>query len=144
MYSQKSRHKDDFACCRGSSGGLPKDCASYSWHRFPCSGNSICLNSSAATGTTSRSLGCNGYSHFRHVGAHEFSNSLGSGMSKALPVFHAFIACDTVLLRQEWHEDCIHSLEEFPSHHRCRPTASSYTYQSNKWSMHGTSRSMTE
>ena len=35
-------------------------------------------------------------SHFRYIGAHEISNNLGSGMSKALPVFHAFTGCDTV------------------------------------------------
>jgi len=35
-------------------------------------------------------------SHFRYLAAHEISNKLGSGMSKALPVFHAFTGCDTV------------------------------------------------
>ena len=35
-------------------------------------------------------------SHFRCIAAHEISNNLGSGMSKALPVFHAFTECDTV------------------------------------------------
>ena len=35
-------------------------------------------------------------SHFRYIAAHEISNNLGSGMSKALPVFHAFTGCDTV------------------------------------------------
>ena len=40
---------------------VPQDSASYSRHRCPCSGNSIRRNSSGAAGTTSRSLGCNGY-----------------------------------------------------------------------------------
>ena len=35
-------------------------------------------------------------SHFRYIAAHEISNNLPSGMSKALPVFHAFTGCDTV------------------------------------------------
>ena len=35
-------------------------------------------------------------SHLRYLAAHEISNILGSGMSKALPVFHAFTGCDTV------------------------------------------------
>ena len=35
-------------------------------------------------------------SHFRYIDAHEISNNLGSGMSKALPVFHAFTRWDTV------------------------------------------------
>ena len=34
--------------------------------------------------------------HFRYIAAHEISNNLASGMSKALPVFHAFTGCDTV------------------------------------------------
>ena len=35
-------------------------------------------------------------SHFRYIAAHEISNNLGSGMSKALPVFHTFTGSDTV------------------------------------------------
>ena len=35
-------------------------------------------------------------SHFRYIAAHEISNNLGSGMSKALPVFHSFTGCDTM------------------------------------------------
>ena len=35
-------------------------------------------------------------SHLRYIAAHEISNSLGSEMSKSLPVFHAFTECDTV------------------------------------------------
>ena len=38
---------------------------------------------------------CTG-SHFRYIAAHEILNNLGSGMSKALPIFHAFTGCDTV------------------------------------------------
>ena len=35
-------------------------------------------------------------SYFRYIAAHEISINLGSGMSEALPVFHAFTGCDTV------------------------------------------------
>lgn len=35
-------------------------------------------------------------SHFRYIAAHEISNNLGSGMSKAVPVFHACTGCDIV------------------------------------------------
>ena len=35
-------------------------------------------------------------SHFRYIAAHEISNILGSGIFKALPVFHAFTGSNTV------------------------------------------------
>ena len=35
-------------------------------------------------------------SHLHYIAAHEISHSLGSEMSKSLPVFHAFTGCDTV------------------------------------------------
>lgn len=35
-------------------------------------------------------------SHLRYTAAREISHSLGSEMSKSLPVFHAFTGCDTV------------------------------------------------
>ena len=34
--------------------------------------------------------------HLRYIAAHEISRKLGSQVSKALPVFHAFTGCDTV------------------------------------------------
>ena len=89
--------------------------------------------------------------HFRYIAAHEISNNFGSGMSKALPIFHAFTGCDTVscfayffcnfisvsvctrrikvcCCCRERKEDCIRSLEELPGRHRYLPTACSYTY----------------
>lgn len=36
--------------------------------------------------------------HFRYISIHELANTLGLEQAYALPVFHAFTGCNTVLL----------------------------------------------
>ena len=49
--------------------------------------------------------------NLRYIPAHSIASSLGPERSKALPAFHAFTGCDTILLCQTGQKDCNGSME---------------------------------
>ena len=72
------------------------DRALYSLHRCPCSRAFVGILQKQQVQQVEVWVAMGTGSHLHYLAAHDISNNLGSGMSKALPVFHAFTGCDTV------------------------------------------------
>jgi len=95
MYASISRYQDDFACRRLSPRGSSQDCATRTVDTDVLV-LAIALARSLQEQQAELWVAMGTGSHLRYIAAHEISHSLGSEMSKSLPVFHAFTGCDTV------------------------------------------------
>ena len=94
MYASISRYQDDFACRRLSPRGSSQDCATRTVDT-----DVLVLAIALARSLQEQQelwVAMGSGSHLCYIAAHEISHSLGSEMSKSLPVFHAFTGCDTV------------------------------------------------